>query len=173
VPAEYEVDYLDQILVASVASKGVISLKAQDTVELVRAWIASGAAGTTHQGFPLLDENGVLVGVLTRRDLLAPEVSAHLHLKDLIKRPPKIVYADSTLRDAADHMVNHDIGRLPVVNRETRKVVGMITRSDVLSAHRRRLRESIEAKPTLRLRDVGVGFTSRTEVRKANPTALQ
>jgi len=152
VPAEYEADFLDQILVATVASKGVVSLKAEETVELVRAWIASGAAGTSHQGFPVLDGNGLIVGVLTRRDLLAPEVSAQLHLRELIKRPPKIVYSDCTLREAADHMVNHDIGRLPVVNRETRKVVGMITRSDVLSAHRRRLRDSAEAKPTLRLR---------------------
>ena len=49
-------------------------------------------------------------------------------------------------------MVNHDIGRLPVLNRETRKLEGMITRSDVLSAHRHRLRESAEAKATFRLR---------------------
>ena len=37
-------------------------------------------------------------------------------------------------------MVNHDIGRLPVVTRaEPGKVVGMLTRSDVLGAHRNRL----------------------------------
>jgi CIC family chloride channel protein len=80
------------------------------------------------------------------------EIAPNLHLRELIKRPPKIVYSDCTLREAADHMVNHDIGRLPVINRETRKVVGMITRSDVLSAHRHRLRESGEAKATFRLR---------------------
>jgi len=152
VPAEYEADYLDQIVVASVALKNVVSLKAEDAVETVRTWIASGAAGTRHQGFPVLNQNGVLVGVLTRRDLLAPEVSGQILVAELIKRPPKFVYSDCTLRDAADHMVNHDIGRLPVVNRQTRKVVGMITRSDVLSAHRRRIRDSEEAQATLRLR---------------------
>jgi CBS domain-containing protein len=171
VPAEYEADYLDQIVVASVALKTVVTLKAEDTVETVRAWIVSGAAGTRHQGFPVLEENGVLVGVLTRRDFLAPEIGGQIIVRELIKRPPKFVYSDSTLRDAADHMVNHDIGRLPVVNRATRKVVGMITRSDVLSAHRRRLRESDHAQPTLRLRDVRAGFAPRTEVRTANPTA--
>src|SRR5439155_25151720 len=46
VPAEYEADFLDQVLVASVASKGAVSLNADDTVERVRSWIASGAAGT-------------------------------------------------------------------------------------------------------------------------------
>ena len=53
---------------------------------------------------------------------------------------PRVVYDDSTLRDAADHMVNHDIGRLPVVKRgEPGRVVGMLTRSDILGAHRKRL----------------------------------
>jgi len=111
-----------------------------------------GAAGTTHQGFPVLDANGLLLGVLTRRDLLAPEIPANLKLNELIQAAAKIVYSDCTLREAADHMVNHDIGRLPVLNRETRKLMGMITRSDVLSAHRHRLRESGEAKATFRLR---------------------
>ena len=39
-------------------------------------------------------------------------------------------------------MVREGVGRLPVVSREDpRKVVGMLTRSDLLSAHRRRLEE--------------------------------
>ena len=46
-------------------------------------------------------------------------------------------------------MVNHDIGRLPVLDRATRRVVGMITRSDLLKAHRRRLRETHEAEEGL------------------------
>ena len=56
------------------------------------------------------------------------------------------MYDDCTLRDAADHMVNHDIGRLPVIDRETRRVIAMITRSDLLAAHRQRLREMQEAE---------------------------
>ena len=71
----------------------------------------------------------------------------------LLRRRPSIVYDDCTLRDAADHMVNHDIGRLPVVKRERPgEVVGMITRSDLLGAHRKRLTESTEAVAHLRWR---------------------
>ena len=63
-----------------------------------------------------------------------------MKLHEVFKSFPRVVYDDSTLRDAADHMVNHDIGRLPVVTRaEPGKVVGMLTRSDVLGAHRNRL----------------------------------
>jgi len=45
------------------------------------------------------------------------------------------------------------VGRLPVVSRdEPRKVTGMLTRSDLLSAHRRRLDEADLAEQHLDLR---------------------
>jgi predicted transcriptional regulator len=94
----------------------------------------------------------MLIGVLTRRDLLDPTRAPDQRLGELIRRPPVLVYDDSTLRDAADHMANHDIGRLPVVERgKLGKVVGIITRSDLLFAHRRRLEEHSQAKRSVRL----------------------
>jgi chloride channel protein, CIC family len=141
VPAEYAPDFLDMVLVREVMSETVRTLKAGDTLASVRRWIESGEAGTSHQGFPVLDEGGVLVGVLTRRNLLDPKTAGETKIRDLIGRRPSYVYDDLTLRDAADHMVRHDVGRLPVVSRESRRVVGIVTRSDLLRAHRRRLVE--------------------------------
>ncbi|MGE5609691.1 MAG: chloride channel protein [Bacillota bacterium] len=152
VPAEYAADFLDLIPVSEVAATNVTSLGADETLESVRKWIASGAPGSQHQGFPVEDEQGHLVGVVTRRDLLDEKVPGSKRVRELLKRPPIVTYDDSTLRDAADHMVNHDVGRLPVISRETGKIVGMITRSDVLSAHRRRLRETHEPERIIRLR---------------------
>jgi H+/Cl- antiporter ClcA/CBS domain-containing protein len=145
VPAEYEADFLDQVLVSEVASKSIVALKEDQPLAEVRAWIAAHAPGSTHQGFPVLAAGEHLIGVVTRRVLLDPEMSGQTRLLELIRRPPVIVFADNTLRDAADHMVNHDIGRLPVIDRATRRVVAMITRSDLLGAHRRRLRENTHA----------------------------
>ena len=150
-PAEYMADALDQILVQSVASTAVIALKAEDAAEDVRQWIASGAEGSSHQGFPVLDAAGILVGVLTRRDILAaPRASAH-RVVDLVQRPPKFVYDDCTVRQAADHMANHGIGRLPVVSRDTLpQLMGIITRSDILSCYRRQLEENRPQAATIR-----------------------
>jgi CBS domain-containing protein len=147
VPTEYAADFLDTIHVREMASKGVVSLAADDTIQTVRAWINSHAPGTTHQGFPLVDGLGNLVGVLTRRDLLDPAIDPSTILRAMLKRPPSIVYADCSLRDAADHMVNHNIGRLPVIERNTGRLIGMITRSDLLSAHRRRLQKMRRTGP--------------------------
>ena len=84
--------------------------------------------------------------MVTRRHLLDVDEPATKQVRELVSRPAIVVYADASLRDAADHMVNHDIGRLPVIDRETRRVVAMITRSDLLAAHRHRLREMQEAE---------------------------
>ena len=60
----------------------------------------------------------------------------------LIRRPPSVVFPDMSLRDAADHMVREDVGRLPVVDRDDpSRLVGIITRSDLLKVHARRLEE--------------------------------
>ena len=140
VPAEYHADFLDQVIVEEVATKSVVSLRSDRTLGEVRAWIAARGPGTSHQGFPVVDEAGILAGVVTRRHLLDLDRPDTGKVGELITRPPVLVYADSTLRAAADHMVRHDIGRLPVVRRGERgHVVGFVTRSDLLGAHRRRL----------------------------------
>jgi len=74
-----------------------------------------------------------------------------------------VAWEDSTLREAADHMVREGVGRLPVVSREhPRKVTGMLTRSDLLSAHKPRLEETDLAEQHL---DLGA------KLRRRNGTA--
>jgi len=145
VPAEYEADFLDQVLVRDVASKTLVTLHGAQTLDEVRRWIATRAPGSSHQGFPLIDENGHLMGVLTRRVLLDQSLDGGKNLAGLLARPPVIVYDDNTLRDAADHMVRHEIGRLAVIRRATGELIAMVTRSDLLGAHRQRLRETHES----------------------------
>jgi CBS domain-containing protein len=72
----------------------------------------------------------------------------HLAVGELVQRPAAVAYEDNTLRDAADHMVLEAVGRLPVVMRDnSRKVVGMISRSDLLRAHAPRLKAAHQMKP--------------------------
>jgi CBS domain-containing protein len=138
---------LSRVAVRTVGVRRVATLRAADTVGEARAWLASGAPGTSHQGFPIVDDAGTLVGVLTRRDVLDAERQDHELLQWLIKRAPVVVFDDNTLRDAADLMVIERVGRLPVVTRdEPQRVVGILSRSDLLAAHAPRLREAREAK---------------------------
>jgi CBS domain-containing protein len=156
-PEEYMADALDHVHVRDIASKHVVTISAEDRVQAVREWIESGAPGTTHQGFPVVNEKGILVGVLTRRNVLNPANKSDQKISDLLSRPPKFVYDDCTVRQAADHMVNHGVGRLPVVKRDALGIpVGMITRSDILSVFQKRVREAQRQAPTIQVRFPGV-----------------
>lgn len=155
VPNSYVADFLDSVRVREVMSRNVVFLQAAHPLSQVREFLLSHAPDSTHQGYPIRDASGFLVGVLTRRNLLDPKAPLETPIGELIRRFPSIVYDDCTLREAADHMVNHEVGRLPVVSRKNpSEVVGIITRSDLLSAHRKRIQESSQAAPTIRLRDL-------------------
>jgi CBS domain-containing protein len=144
VRTEYSVDHLSHVLVRDAATRDVVSLSSQQTVSQAREWLAEGfgrhRGPATHQGFPVLDPQGLLVGVVTRRDLVDNSRAGDELLGAAVTRQPAVVFEDNTLRDAADHMVLEQVGRLPVVSRDDpRRVVGIISRSDLLRAHAPRL----------------------------------
>jgi chloride channel protein, CIC family len=162
VPSEYAADYLDQVWVSTVATKIVTALAGADTVAEVKAWLVSGAPEAKHHAFPVLAEDGALLGVLTRHDVLDSSKDPQLPLRRLLTRPPAVAFDNSSLREAADLMVNEGVGRLPVVTRaEPRKVIGMLTRSDLVSAHARRIDENVQRHAPLKLPFVRIGRVAK------------
>lgn len=150
VRTEYSADFLDRVTVAEAASREVVTINENMALTDILDWLSSRAPETTHQGFPVLTDEGTLVGVVTRRDLLDPAAEEWRPVRDLIRRPPAVVFEENTVREAADHMLHEKVGRLPVVTRaEPRRVVGIISRSDLLDAHQRRLDAALitEAPP--------------------------
>ncbi|RUO94405.1 chloride channel protein [Corallococcus sp. AB018] len=153
IPTELGADALGTALVRDHGLKLVVTLQADMLLEEVRTWLASDASGSKHQGFPVVSREGTLVGVVTRRDLLDGLASEGRRLRDVVKRPPAVVFEDSSLREAADLMMDEGVGRLPVVSRaQPQQVVGILTRSDLLAGHRQRLANE-------RTRERGLGPT--------------
>ncbi len=71
-------------------------------------------------------------------------------MRSRIKRPPAVVFDDSSLREAADHMARERVGRLPVVSRDDpARVIGMLTRADIIESHVRRLQDERVAEATV------------------------
>jgi CBS domain-containing protein len=150
--SEYAADYLEQVLVREIASDEVVTLWADEPVEEVRDRIAARAPGSQHQGFPVLNESGELVGVVTRRDLLDLDVEITARVSDIVRRPAVVIYDDNSAREAADHMVRERVGRLPVVSRrDPTRVIGIVSRSDLLEAHERRLHARHRVERTIDL----------------------
>jgi H+/Cl- antiporter ClcA len=150
VPSDYAADYLDQIYVRDACSRQVVSLRADHTLAEVRAWLDSEGSATKHQGFPVVDAHGHLMGVVTRRQIYQNHLSDKDAVQSLIQRAPLVVREDHTLREAADHMVEYEVGRLIVVSKDApHRMVGIVTRGDLLAAHGRRLKEARNASRQL------------------------
>ena len=162
VPSEYAADYLDQVWVGSVASKDVIALAATDSIAQVKVWLATGTPETQHHAFPVLDASEALLGVVTRHNVLEDCQGESASIRQLLKRPPAVAFDNSSLREAADLMVREGVGRLPVVTRgEPGRVIGILTRSDLLSAHARRLDENAQRQARISIPFVRLGRLSR------------
>jgi CBS domain-containing protein len=102
----------------------------------------------------VVDDAGRVRGVITRRSLLDASQPNMRHIGDLGLRPPVVVHEHHSLREAADHMVAESIGRVIVVGVDApHPLVGILTRGDILSAHKRRLKGAHEGGRHIRIRE--------------------
>jgi chloride channel protein, CIC family len=137
VVGDYRADLLDRHNAGEVASAAVVIVDAAAKVADVRARLAEGKG---HQGFPVVAGERRVIGVVMRRELDAAAAGAIIG--ELVKRPPVVVFPDSTLRDAVEQMAREHVGRLPVVEREApHRLVGILTRKDVVGIFSRGVRE--------------------------------
>ncbi|HTO91475.1 MAG TPA: chloride channel protein [Candidatus Sulfotelmatobacter sp.] len=153
---EYSIDPLEALLVRQIATSPAVSVPASLPITELAARYFDVRHGRPHQGYPVVDANGRLVGVVTRSELLdlpPPEELDRIPVASLLGRAPVVAYPDETCRAAADRMVTEGVGRLPVVSREApHQLVGILTRSDLLKARELHLetehrRESIIKLP--------------------------
>lgn len=153
VPDEYAADYLHQITVGAVCTRDVATVKSTDTLGEVRRWMHSGEPASQYQGYPVVDAQGKVTGVVTRRQLLEPDRPGTTAIDELSGHPAILVQEHHSLREAADHMVEHAIGRLVVVaDTAPHAMIGILTRSDLLAAHARRLKEGRDLSRHIRFR---------------------
>jgi CBS domain-containing protein len=161
VASEYAADYLEQVLVRDAATRDVVSLRTSDELGEVRTLLNSGKPEYQHQGFPVVDDAGRVRGVITRRSLLDASQPNMRRIGDLGLRSPVVVHQNHSLREAADHMVAQNIGRLIVVGVDApHPLVGILTRGDILSAHKRRLKGAHEGGRHIRIRETIRRYTT-------------
>jgi acetoin utilization protein AcuB len=92
---------------------------------------------------PVIDRRGVLVGIVTERELLHASPSdatslsvwevtyllSRIKVEDIMVREIITVHEDTPIEEAARIMTDHRVGALPVVRGE--RVVGIITETDL------------------------------------------
>lgn len=110
---------------------------------------------TGSHGFAVVDEDEKFIGVLTKQDFNnAPnhplftrtrsiptvDESPVLEVEDLTARhlatvSPAWVMPDDTVHSVVYRMASQHIGRIPVVERSSKKLVGLVRRSDIVKAY--------------------------------------
>ena len=117
------------VSVGEVMTTEVVTVPASLPVqELLRQYFL-GDGRQRHQGYPVVDADGRLLGVVTRANLLEDWVAAALAdgdgtkpgldliiAYDLVHREPITVLPWESCRTAAERMAEDGVGRLPVVS---------------------------------------------------------
>jgi CBS domain-containing protein len=125
--------------VRDIMQTGIVTISAGDTLSTVEDIMTLG--GVRHM--PVV-RGGVLVGVVSERDLLRASLSnltgfgheerrAFLQVVEITRvmsTPPIVISPAAEIRQAALLMAENAIGCLPVV--EAGKMVGLVTETDVL-----------------------------------------
>ena len=96
---------------------------------------------TEHQAFPVVDNDGGLAGIITFHDV--DQAISIGRIGDPVKwhysKNPTVCHPADTLESALMKMEANDFDNLPVVDRmDKRKVVGFITKNDILRAYSKR-----------------------------------
>jgi len=94
---------------------------------------AEKMAQTRHHGMPVVNEDGLLIGILTVQDI---EHSTGTQVGEACTREVEVAFPDESLNMALRRMSRRDVGRLPVVARDNpRELLGVLRRTDVIHAY--------------------------------------
>ena len=153
---EYAVDPLEILFVREVMRSKVVVLPAASTLQEFQQ-----ALRTDHRQsqrlLPVVDQEGLLVGVVTRGDIYkrvrqTGETVWQRPLSELVRREFVETFPDEPLRAVVYVMAEKGITRMPVVERETRKFLGLVALDDLLKARARHLEEERRREQVLNLR---------------------
>jgi len=166
---EYAVDPLEILFAREVMRTKVAVLPAASSLREFQKALTDHRQ--SQRLLPVVDASGVLVGVLTRGDLhkrVEQEGYAALRrqLCELVRRETVEAFPDEPLRSVVHRMAEKQITRMPVVERDTRKFLGLVSLDDLLKARVRHLEEERRREQVLNLRF----FEPKREAREQTET---
>lgn len=131
---EYSIDPFELLRVREVMVREVDTLPAAMRVDEAVQFFSSEVR--RHKSYPLLDADGEVAGMVGRADVLrwrAESPHGEETLFDRVSdRSLAVGYADEPVSHLADRMVTADVGRVPIVDRDTQHLLGLVSRKDLL-----------------------------------------
>ncbi len=139
-----DIDVMRGVLVGEAMSTDVDTV----TTEMTLAELRKAFLDSHHHGFPVLDSDGKLFGVVTIQDLgraeQRPDVDS-LHVRDIATTNILTATPDEPVWLALRRLGTRDVGRLPVVDRfDRRRLLGAVRRYDIISAYQTAILRRVE-----------------------------
>ena len=155
---EYAVDPLEILFVREVMRTKVVVLPADSTLgEIFHSLRADHRQ--EQRLLPVVNAEGQLVGVVTRGDISERmlmeqngDAAWESPIRDLVRPDPVEAYPDEPLRVVVYRMVEKSCTRMPVVERSTRKFLGLVSLTDLLKARSRHLEEERRRERSIKFR---------------------
>ena len=129
---EYSVDPFEVMRVGEIMAAPVETLPATMTVEDAIIFFSRGE--DRHKSYPVVTAEGQLTGLISRGDVLRwmrNGANGGDPLEDVCSEIAT-AFPDETAGALADRMAQGRFSRVPVIARETRKLVGLVTRRELL-----------------------------------------
>ena len=172
---EYAVDPLEILLVREVMRTKVAVLPATSTFQEFHQALTDHRQ--SQRLLPVVGQDGRLVGVVTRGNIYKRmkqrgETVLQRPLSELMRTEFIETFPDEPLRAVVYLMAEKGITRMPVVERNTRKFLGLVALDDLLKARARHLEEERRREQVLTLRFFLPGRTApdRTETQEQTET---
>jgi chloride channel protein, CIC family len=142
---EYNVPLMTRIFVSDAMNHNVSTLSPTDTVASANQLMLDKG----FRGIPVTEAEKV-VGIVTMSDVLRipREQMGSTPLRTVMTQNLIVVYPDEPLLTVLDRMMDHGVGRLPVVSKESGKLLGIITRTDLIRAYNRAVELLAKSEPT-------------------------
>jgi H+/Cl- antiporter ClcA len=149
---DYEADALTQATVGDTMEKDPPVIPASMKIgELAERIANHDPAVARYEALLILDDAGKLTGIVTRGDILRAldkDPSGAMTALEAGCKNLVVTYPDELVSEAALKLLNHNIGRMPVVDRaDERKVVGYLNRSTILAARMLRFQDEHVREP--------------------------
>lgn len=134
---EYGVDSHDLLQARQIMTRDPATMRGDLSVE---AALAVFAGANSYRSYPVVDREGALLGLVSRSDALrwqvngAPEDASLAELLSDAEQPSALL--DAPIGAVADLIIATGVGRIPVVDPATRRVVGIVSRHDLLKGRR-------------------------------------
>jgi len=151
---EYTVDPFEVLRVADIMVEQPDSLTSNNSIEDVIAFFGTAQGEARHKSYPVVDETGRVTGMVSRSDVLRwmrEGWGAGTTLASQNTSEPFVGYPDELAGGLADRMAAADIGRVPIVERGTGRLIGLVARRDLLAVRQHAMRQESERGRMLRI----------------------